>query len=48
MRKACPDKIVEGTAKRNLERFAKGELPPGWRRIADWPRGPEFSLMHFI
>ncbi len=29
LRKVCPDRVVEGTAKRNLEWFTQGELPPG-------------------
>ncbi len=37
--KECPDRIVEGIAKLNLEWLAKDELPPGRRRVADWPRG---------
>ncbi len=47
LRKECPDTVVEGTAKQNLEWLTKGELPPGWRRVADWPKGPDFSLVHF-
>ena len=47
LNKACPDKVVEGTAKRNLGWLAKGELPPGWRSVADWPKRPEFALRHF-
>ncbi len=46
LRKVCPDKIVEGTANRNLEWLTKGELPPGWRRVADWPNGPDFSPLY--
>ena len=46
LRRECPDKVVE-TAKRNLGWLAKGELPPGWRSVADWPKWPEFALRHF-
>ncbi len=48
LRRACPDKVVEGTAKRNLGWLAKGELPPGCRKVTDWPKGPEFALRHFV
>ena len=47
LRKECPERIVEG-AKRNLEWLTKRELPPGSRRVADWPTGPEFSLVNFV
>ncbi len=38
-RKQCPNRKVARTTKRNLEWLAKGDLPPGWGRVADWPQG---------
>ncbi len=36
----------EDTARRNVEKFALGELSAAWR-AAGWPKGPSFRLLGF-
>jgi hypothetical protein len=42
----CPGRRDEETARRNVERLAKGELPTAWRS-AGWPKGTDFALLGF-
>ena len=47
LQQGCTGKIAEGTARRNLERLAKGELPPAWEQKVPGPMGLDFALAHF-